>query len=160
MKVVHWTLRSSAVPNMCSTALQVYNVILGLTRACNLLRIVLYSSMAFLGPPVPSALASFLYSSLPCGFAVGPSRLHEGRLGLWWVGRSLEAGSLLGRDGDIEWASEYHAEPEIHSQDGKLATNFETERDQATRTEEEQVMHSAHSMQTEWAIVTFNIDCA
>uniref|UniRef100_A0A3Q4GX72 C2H2-type domain-containing protein n=1 Tax=Neolamprologus brichardi TaxID=32507 RepID=A0A3Q4GX72_NEOBR len=121
MKVVHGTLRSSAVPNMCSTALQVYKVILGLTRACNLLRIVLYSSMAFLGPPVPSALASFLYSSLPCGFAVGPSRLHEGRLGLWWVGRSLEAGSLLGRDGDIEWASEYHAEPEIHSEDAVSA---------------------------------------
>ncbi|XP_035485002.2 zinc finger protein 408-like isoform X1 [Scophthalmus maximus] len=59
--------------------------------------------MADPAPPVPSALVSFLSTLLPRGFAVGPSRLCEGALGLWWVGRSLGAGSLLGGDGDTEW---------------------------------------------------------
>ncbi|XP_068177819.1 zinc finger protein 408-like [Antennarius striatus] len=61
--------------------------------------------MARPAPSPPSALASALCSLLPRGFAVGPSRVCEGRPGLWWVGRSLEAGSLLGRDGDTGWAS-------------------------------------------------------
>ncbi|XP_076003120.1 uncharacterized protein LOC142996118 [Genypterus blacodes] len=53
-----------------------------------------------------SHLASLLSSVLPHGFAVGPSQTCEGRVGLWWVGRSRQAGSLLGRDGDTEWTGE------------------------------------------------------
>lgn len=75
---------------------------------CNVPFSFLYSLMASLAPPIPSALASFLSSLLPCGFAVGPSRLCEGRLGLWWVGHLLEAGALVGSEGDAEWAWKYH----------------------------------------------------
>ena len=75
--------------------------------------IFLCRSMACLLPPVPSDLTSFLTASLPRGFAVGPSQLCQGRLGLWWVGRPLQAGSLLGRD--AEWASKCHRDPVIHS---------------------------------------------
>ncbi|XP_060924487.1 zinc finger protein 408-like, partial [Limanda limanda] len=60
-------------------------------------------SMAAHPPPVPPTLSSLLSSLLPCGVAVGPSRLCEGRLGLWWVGRCLGAGALLGRGGDWTW---------------------------------------------------------
>ncbi|XP_037615348.1 zinc finger protein 408 isoform X2 [Sebastes umbrosus] len=85
--------------------------------------------MASLAPLVPSAVASFLSTLLPCGFAVGPSRLCGGRMGLWWVGRSLEAGALLGRDGDTEWTSdrtaEYHTDPTNHSPDGQLTALME-----------------------------------
>ncbi|XP_029317340.1 zinc finger protein 408-like isoform X2 [Cottoperca gobio] len=76
--------------------------------------------MASLAPFDPSALASFLSTLLPCGFAVGPSRLSGGRMGLWWVGRSLEGGSLLGSDGDTEWASKFLTDPMTHSGDGEL----------------------------------------
>lgn len=56
-------------------------------------------------PPVRSSpLMTPLSSLLPNGFAVGPSRASEGRLGLWWVGRCLDAGTLLGREGDTEWS--------------------------------------------------------
>lgn len=79
--------------------------------------------MADLVPPLPSALASFLSTLLPHGFAVGPSRLCEGRLGLWWVGRSLEAGYLLGSEGDTEWASDRHAQLEAHSRDTEPPAN-------------------------------------
>lgn len=109
--------------------------------------------MACLAPPIPSALASFLCSSLPRGFAVGPSHLREDRLGLWWVGRPLEAGSLLGGDGDIEWTSKHHAEPEIHSRGGELMTNSESKTDQTNNTEEEQVMLCAPSTRTEILII-------
>nr|XP_040023795.1 zinc finger protein 408 isoform X2 [Gasterosteus aculeatus aculeatus]XP_040023805.1 zinc finger protein 408 isoform X2 [Gasterosteus aculeatus aculeatus]XP_040023810.1 zinc finger protein 408 isoform X2 [Gasterosteus aculeatus aculeatus] len=74
--------------------------------------------MAALAPPIPSPLASFLCALLPRGFALGPSRLCGGRVGLWWVGRPLEAGSLLGRDGDTEWASGGHPDPTTRSRDG------------------------------------------
>lgn len=88
--------------------------------------------MASLAPPVPSAVASFLSTLLPCGFAVGPSRLCGGRMGLWWVGRSLEAGALLGRDGDTEWTAEwtaeYHTDPTTHSPDGQLTVSTEAEK--------------------------------
>lgn len=70
----------------------------------------LLSLMASLIPPLPSTLASFLSMLLPRGFAVGPSRLCEDRLGLWWVGRSLDIGSLLGMAGDTEWSSGRHTE--------------------------------------------------
>lgn len=80
----------------------------------------LYRLMASLASPVPSALASFLSSWLPCGFAVGPSRLCEGRLGLWWVGHSLEAGALLGSEGDAEWAWK---DLTTQSQESELAVN-------------------------------------
>lgn len=59
--------------------------------------------MADLTTLVLPALNKFLSASLPCGFAVGPSQICEGRLGLWWVGHSLETGSLLGNEGDTEW---------------------------------------------------------
>ncbi|XP_068596862.1 zinc finger protein 408 [Brachionichthys hirsutus] len=67
--------------------------------------------MAHPAPSSPSALASVLCTLLPRGFAVGPSRACEGRLGLWWVGRSMEAGSLLGRDGDPGWAAKNPTDP-------------------------------------------------
>lgn len=63
--------------------------------------------------PVPSTLTSFLSTWLPCGFAVGPSRLGGGRLGLWWVGRSLQAGALLGKAGDTEWTSQRELGPNV-----------------------------------------------
>ncbi|XP_054627784.1 zinc finger protein 408 isoform X2 [Dunckerocampus dactyliophorus] len=63
--------------------------------------------MACLSSPIPSALASFLSTLLPRGFAVGPSVSCEGRLGLWWVGPSLQAGCLLGREGDAEWVGKF-----------------------------------------------------
>ncbi|XP_008290315.1 zinc finger protein 408 [Stegastes partitus] len=96
-------------------------------------------------PPVPSALVSFLSSLLPRGFAIGPSHLREGRLGLWWVGRSLEAGALLGGDGDTEWASQYHADPMIHRQDDELTATSEFETGQTSSTEEEKVKVSTDS---------------
>ncbi|XP_062237187.1 zinc finger protein 408-like isoform X2 [Platichthys flesus] len=68
--------------------------------------------MAARPPPVPSTLTSWLSSFLPCGVAVGPSRLCEGRLGLWWVGRCLGAGALLGRGGDTDWTWKHHSGPE------------------------------------------------
>lgn len=106
---------------------------------CNLLFISLCRLMAGLHPSIPDALASFLCSLLPCGVAVGPSRLCEGRLGLWWVGRSLEAGSLLGREGDAEWASKHHAEPVTHSPDDELTTNSESKTGQTSSTEAQTV---------------------
>ncbi|XP_044061313.1 zinc finger protein 408 isoform X2 [Siniperca chuatsi] len=96
--------------------------------------------MASLAPPVPSALVSFLSTVLPRGFAVGPSRLCEGRLGLWWVGRSLEAGSLLGREGDTEWASKYHTDLMTHSRDGEFTMNSESKTGQTNSTEAEKVL--------------------
>ncbi|KAL6113574.1 znf408 [Pungitius sinensis] len=74
--------------------------------------------MAALAPPIPSPLASFLCALLPRGFALGPSRLCGGRVGLWWVGRPLEAGFLLGKEGDTEWASGGHPDPRTPSRDG------------------------------------------
>lgn len=71
--------------------------------------------MADQTPPLPSALASFLSLLLPCGFAVGPSRHCQDRLGLWWVGRTLGAGSLLGREGYREGAWNYNMEPKTQS---------------------------------------------
>lgn len=61
---------------------------------------ITFRLMASLTPPLSSALSSILSTLLPCGFAVGPSRFCEGRLGLWWVGCLLKPGSLLGRDVD------------------------------------------------------------
>ncbi|XP_061565036.1 zinc finger protein 408 [Cololabis saira] len=63
--------------------------------------------MAGLVPPMPPYLTTSLSSLLPRGLAVGPSQLWEGRLGLWWVGRPLETGSLLGRKGDAVWTSRH-----------------------------------------------------
>ncbi|XP_033971964.1 zinc finger protein 408-like [Trematomus bernacchii] len=82
--------------------------------------------MDYLAPPAPSALATLLSTLLPCGFAVGPSRLCGGSMGLWWVGRSLEAGSLLGRERDTEWASSYHTDLMTHRQEGELVMNSKT----------------------------------
>ncbi|XP_049905183.1 zinc finger protein 408 [Epinephelus moara] len=90
--------------------------------------------------PVPSALASCLSTLLPCGFAVGPSRLCGGRMGLWWVGRSLEAGSLLGKEGDTEWASKYHTDPIAHGRDGELPMNSESRAGQTNSSEAEEVL--------------------
>ncbi|TNN49488.1 hypothetical protein EYF80_040329 [Liparis tanakae] len=86
--------------------------------------------MAGLDPPVPSAPASLLSGLLPRGFAVGPSRLCGGRMGLWWVGRSLEAGTLLGRGGDAAWAPE--GRPGPTGRDGDATKDPESE----TRPEE------------------------
>ncbi|XP_033474182.2 zinc finger protein 408 isoform X3 [Epinephelus lanceolatus] len=90
--------------------------------------------------PVPSALASCLSMLLPCGFAVGPSRLCGGRMGLWWVGRSLEAGSLLGKEGDTEWASKYHTDPIAHGRDGELSMNSEPRAGQTNSSQAEEVL--------------------
>ncbi|KAF1393234.1 hypothetical protein PFLUV_G00036420 [Perca fluviatilis] len=96
--------------------------------------------MASLAPPVPSALASSLSTLLPCGFAVGPSRLCGGRMGLWWVGRSLQAGSLLGRDGDTEWTSRYHSDPMAQSRDGELTMNSESKSSETNSSEAEKAL--------------------
>ncbi|TDH17448.1 hypothetical protein EPR50_G00008500 [Perca flavescens] len=96
--------------------------------------------MASLAPPVPSALASSLSTLLPCGFAVGPSRLCGGRMGLWWVGRSLQAGSLLGRDGDTEWTSKYHSDPMAQSRGGELTMNSESKSNETNSSEAEKAL--------------------
>ncbi|KAM6950172.1 zinc finger protein 408 [Lycodopsis pacificus] len=96
--------------------------------------------MAGVAPPVPSALASFLSTLLPRGCAVGPSRLCGGTVGLWWVGRPLEAGSLLGRDGDSEWAYECHPDPMTHSRDGEPTTDPESETCQTNSTDAEKAL--------------------
>lgn len=69
--------------------------------------VFLFRVMATLTNPLPSALTSLLSTLLPCGFAVGPSKFCEGRLGLWWVGCLQKPGSLLERDGDT-WSSSVH----------------------------------------------------
>ncbi|XP_069384188.1 zinc finger protein 408 isoform X2 [Paralichthys olivaceus] len=90
--------------------------------------------MAGLAPPVPSSLTSFLSTLLPCGVAVGPSRLCEGRLGLWWVGRSLGAGSLLGRQGDTEWTWKHHTDLMTLGQEGEVTlSSHSTEAEKALR---------------------------
>lgn len=76
--------------------------------------------MADQNSPLPSALDSFLSSLLPRGFAVGPSRHCQDRLGLWWVGRTQGAGSLLGREGDTEGAWNYNIEPKTQSDGSDL----------------------------------------
>uniref|UniRef100_UPI0037E76D8F zinc finger protein 408 n=1 Tax=Semicossyphus pulcher TaxID=241346 RepID=UPI0037E76D8F len=96
--------------------------------------------MASLPLPVPSALSSLLTSVLPCGFAVGPSGVCEGRLGLWWVGRSLEAGSLLGREGDTEWTSRYRTDLSTKGREGELSMNSETNTVQSNSTEAEKAL--------------------
>ncbi|XP_077419330.1 uncharacterized protein LOC144050166 isoform X2 [Vanacampus margaritifer] len=60
-----------------------------------------------LTPSFPTALASFLSTLLPTGFAVGPSMSCKGRLGLWWVGRALRVGDQLGREGDPKWVQKF-----------------------------------------------------
>ncbi|XP_034049919.1 zinc finger protein 408 isoform X2 [Thalassophryne amazonica] len=76
--------------------------------------------MATLASPIPPYLTSLLSTLLPRGFAVGPSQLCEGRLGLWWVGCSLEAGSLLGKERDTGWALVYHSDPLTYSKEDEL----------------------------------------
>lgn len=137
---------------------------LTLNSACNLPFVFLFRLMACLAPPVPSALASFLSTLLPCGFAVGPSQLYEGRLGLWWVGRSLEAGSLVGRDGDTEWASKYHTDPMTHSQDGELTMNPESKTGQTNSREAEKVtnqeqLHRYVACRQSQAVISIQVDC-
>lgn len=78
--------------------------------SCILFFNYLFRLMASLTPPLPSALTSILSTLLPCGFAVGPSRFCEGRLGLWWVGCMLKPGSLLGRDGNLKSSSVHQSE--------------------------------------------------
>ncbi|XP_061886446.1 zinc finger and SCAN domain-containing protein 2-like isoform X1 [Entelurus aequoreus] len=83
--------------------------------------------MACLAPPSPSALASFLCTLLPRGFAVGPSMSCEGRLGLWWVGPSLPAGCLLGREGDTEWAEKFQTAGMLSHQDYIMTLESKTD---------------------------------
>ncbi|KAK2853617.1 hypothetical protein Q5P01_006278 [Channa striata] len=92
--------------------------------------------MACLAPPIPSALASFLSTFLPCGFAVGPSQLCKNRLGLWWVGRSLEAGALLGSKGDTEWSWKYHDDSMFYSREGELSVKCGARQTNSTEAEE------------------------
>lgn len=79
--------------------------------------------MADLTPLLPPPPTTLLPSSLPCGFAVGPSRLCAGRLGLWWVGRSLGAGSLLGSEGDTEWPWRSPANAQAENVNSNLAVS-------------------------------------
>ncbi|KAM7014996.1 zinc finger protein 408 [Tautogolabrus adspersus] len=94
-------------------------------------------------PPLLPSLASLLSSVLPPGFAVGPSGLCKGRLGLWWVGRSLQVGSLLGREGDTEWATRYHSERLTDSKDSECIMKPPTDHNVSTKAEEALVMTSA-----------------
>ncbi|XP_057698862.1 zinc finger and SCAN domain-containing protein 2-like isoform X1 [Corythoichthys intestinalis] len=64
-----------------------------------------------LAPSNPTAVASFLSTLLPNGFAVGPSGSCKGRLGLWWVGQALQVGFLLGKEGDAEWVEKFQTGP-------------------------------------------------
>ncbi|XP_041848105.1 zinc finger protein 408 isoform X2 [Melanotaenia boesemani] len=93
--------------------------------------------MACCVPPVPSDLSSFLWSVLPCGLAVGPSQLCQDRLGLWWVGRPLEAGSVLGRKGGAESVSRYHSDPVTQSRGSETTTDVEFRAAQTGSSEEE-----------------------
>ncbi|XP_038164422.1 zinc finger protein 408 [Cyprinodon tularosa] len=67
-------------------------------------------------PPILSDLTSFISSVIPHGFALGPSLLCEGSVGLWWVGRALQAGALLGRRDDTQWVAKRVPGPENHIQ--------------------------------------------
>ncbi|KAM4744356.1 zinc finger protein 408 [Anableps anableps] len=71
-------------------------------------------------------LTSFLSSVLPRGFAVGPSLLCEGSVGLWWVGRPLEAGALLGREGDTQRVAKRRSDPGIHSRGSKPSESHQS----------------------------------
>ncbi|XP_056134706.1 zinc finger protein 408 isoform X2 [Lampris incognitus] len=82
-------------------------------------------------------LVSLLSSLLPRGFAVGPSRQCEGSLGLWWVGRSLKAGALLGMEGNSEWP--WRNDPRCES-DLRATSEPESGEGQTSSTERKQVM--------------------
>lgn len=81
----------------------------------------LMADLTALLPPALTALLSS--SSLPCGFAVGPSRLCAGRLGLWWVGCSIGAGSLLGSEGDTDWPWKYPVNTQTENGNSNLAVS-------------------------------------
>lgn len=100
--------------------------------------------MACLAPSSSSDLASFLSSLLPRGFAVGPSQLSEGRLGLWWVGRPLEAGSLLGKKGDAVWTASCLSEP------GDLETGS-SEQEKVTEPSNKTGCHLEYLFHYEWS---------
>lgn len=72
----------------------------------HILFVFLLRLMADLSSASLSGLTSFVSTLLPPGFAVGPSQLCEYRLGLWWVGRSLEAGFTLSRDTEWAWRNQ------------------------------------------------------
>ncbi|XP_012736197.2 zinc finger protein 408 [Fundulus heteroclitus] len=84
--------------------------------------------MARLLPPVPPDITSFLSSVLPRGFALGPSLLCEGSVGLWWVGRRLEAGALLGGEGDTQRVAKRLSEPGIQRRGNKPTENDQSGR--------------------------------
>ncbi|XP_053180697.1 zinc finger protein 408-like [Scomber japonicus] len=92
--------------------------------------------MAGVAPPVPPALTSCLSALIPHGFAVGPSLSSDGRLGLWWVGRSLEVGRLLGREGDAAGlALKRHADPPTRCREDEPTVT-----EQSNSTEEEKAL--------------------
>lgn len=76
-------------------------------------------------------LASFLSSVLPRGFALGPSLLREGSVGLWWVGRPLEAGAPLGTEGDAQRVARTGSDP--------LSNSSENDQSGAACSEDEKV---------------------
>ncbi|KAE8297662.1 hypothetical protein D5F01_LYC04300 [Larimichthys crocea] len=53
------------------------------------------------------------------------------------VKTELEAGSLLGRDGDTEWVSKHHTDPMTHGKEGELEMNFESKTGETNSTEVE-----------------------
>ncbi|MED6287682.1 hypothetical protein CHARACLAT_018758 [Characodon lateralis] len=96
--------------------------------------------MACLHPSLQTHLTSFLSSVLPCGFALGPSLLCEGSVGLWWVGRPLEAGVLLGREGDTQWVAKRLSDSGIHSGGSKPTENDQSRTVRVSSSEDEKAL--------------------
>ncbi|KAM8895038.1 zinc finger protein 408 isoform 2-T2 [Spinachia spinachia] len=113
--------------------------------------------MAALAPPIPSPLASFLCALLPRGFALGPSRLCGAQVGLWWVGRPLEAGSLLRRDGDTKWAPGGHPDP-MTSRDAergkaeKALMEIATDKEEASLQRAAWITFACRAPQDQWNV--------
>ncbi|XP_043961458.1 zinc finger protein 408 [Gambusia affinis] len=84
-------------------------------------------------------LASFLSSILPPGFALGPSLLREGSVGLWWVGRPLEAGAPLGTEGEAQRVSRTRSDP--------LSNSCENDQSGAACSEDEKVLMGGSTTQ-------------
>ncbi|XP_008404279.1 zinc finger protein 408 [Poecilia reticulata] len=84
-------------------------------------------------------LASFLSSVLPRGFALGPSLLREGSVGLWWVGGPLEAGAPLGTEGDAQRAPRTRSDP--------LSSSSENGQSGAACSEDEQALMGGSTTQ-------------
>ncbi|XP_029000532.1 zinc finger protein 408-like isoform X2 [Betta splendens] len=100
--------------------------------------------MAKVVPPIPSSVTLLLSSLLPRGFAVGPSQLYEGRLGLWWVGHAMEAGALLGREDDSQWAWKFHSDLMTQNRESEFTEKARIDETNSTNAEKARLERGAN----------------